>query len=144
MIFELTYDIKMDWQVFKISISPLQIKIFPFFFNFKELNWLFLFWKNILYSCLLLDRYRGTYCRERSEVTLHSRLFIFNGIPMFLIWLTWEFLQSGGGGVGRENQLLDGYIYVNSDFTIWKLLVPNVCISNFMTIPSSVNVLRPI
>ena len=44
---------------------------------------------------------------------------------------------------GSEKQLLDGYIYPDSDFTEWKLVVPNVCISNFMTIPSSVNFLRP-
>ena len=43
------------------------------------------------------------YCRERSEVTFNFRPFIFNGIPMFLIRLTWDilqFLQEGGvGGV---------------------------------------------
>ena len=50
---------------------------------------------------------------------------------------------TGGGGGGSEKQLLDGYIYPDSDFTEWKLVVPNVCILNFMTIPSSVNFLRP-
>ena len=49
---------------------------------------------------------------------------------------------TGGWWGGREKQLLDGYIYPNSDFTEWKLVVPNVCISNFKTIPSSVNFLR--
>ena len=49
-----------------------------------------------------------------------------------------------GGWGGSKNQLLDGYRYPDSDFTEWKLVVPNVCISNFMTIPSSVNFLRPI
>ena len=78
-------------------------------------------------------------------MTFNFRPFIFNGILMFLIRLTWEFLQSGGGGgAGRENQLLDGYRYPDSDFTDWKLVVSNVCISNFMTIPSSLNFLRPI
>ena len=43
-----------------------------------------------------------------------------------------------GGWGGSKNQLLDGYRYPHSDFTEWKLVVPNVCISNFMTIPSSV------
>merc|ERR1739842_109522 len=51
---------------------------------------------------------------------------------------------SGGGGVGSKNQLLDGSRYPDSDFTEWKLVVLNVCISNFMTIPSSLNFLRPI
>ena len=44
---------------------------------------------------------------------------------------------------GSEKQLLDGYIYPDSDFTEWKLLVPTVCILKFMTIPSSLNFLRP-
>ena len=42
-------------------------------------------------------------CRERSEVTFNFRPFIFNGIPMFLIRLTWDilqFLQEGGVGAG--------------------------------------------
>ena len=44
---------------------------------------------------------------------------------------------------GSKNQLLDGYRYPDSDFTEWKLVVSNVCISNFMTIPSLLNFLRP-
>merc|ERR1712055_600617 len=86
------------------------------------------------------------YCRERSEVTLHFRPFIFIGILILLIRLHVFFhkFQEGLGGAGRENQLLDGYIYLNSNFTEWKLIVPNVCISNFMTIPSLVNFLQPI
>merc|ERR1712055_908660 len=83
------------------------------------------------------------YCRERSEVTLHFRPFIFNGILILLIRLHGYFFHKFQEG-GRENQLLDGYIYLNSDFTEWKLIVPNICISNFMTIPSSVNFLQPI
>ena len=47
------------------------------------------------------------------------------------------------GWAGSKNQLLDGYRYPDSDFTEWKLVVPNICILNFMTIPSSVNFLRP-
>ena len=65
---------------------------------------------------------------------------------MLLIRLTWGFLrtlQEGVGWGGSEKQLLDGYIYPDSDFTEWKLVVPNIYISNFMTIPSSVNFLRP-
>ena len=82
-------------------------------------------------------------------MTFNFRPFIFNGIPMFLIRLTWDilqFLQEGGLGWagGSKNQLLDGYRYPDSDFTEWKLVVSNVCISNFMTIPSSLNFLRPI
>ena len=46
------------------------------------------------------------------------------------------------GGEGKK--LLDGYIYPDSDFTEWKLAMPNVCISNFMTVLSSVNFLWPI
>ena len=49
----------------------------------------------------------------------------------------------GGRERGSEKLLQDGYIYPNSDITEWKLVVPNVCISNFMTIPSSMNFLRP-
>ena len=86
--------------------------------------------------------YHLSYCREHSEVTLHFTPFFFNGIPMFLIRLTWGFLLQEGGG--REKQLLDGYIYPDSDFTEWKLVVPNVFISNFMTIPSSLIFLRPL
>ena len=52
-------------------------------------------------------------------------------------------LSAGGWWGGSEKLLLDGYIYPDSDFTEWKLVVPNVCILNFMTIPSSVNFLRP-
>ena len=44
---------------------------------------------------------------------------------------------------GRE-ELLDRYIYPDSDITEWKLVVPNICILNFMTIHSSLNFLRPI
>ena len=43
----------------------------------------------------------------------------------------------------RERQLLDGYIYSDSDLTAWKLVVPNVYILNFMTIPSSLIFLWP-
>ena len=50
-------------------------------------------------------------------------------------------LQEGGG---IEKILLDGYIYTDSDFTKWKLVVPNICILNLMTIPSLVNFLQPI
>ena len=60
---------------------------------------------------------------------------------MFLIRLHGDFFhkcQSGGWG-GSKKQLLDGSIYSNSNVAEWKLVVPNVCISNFMTIPSSVN-----
>ena len=75
---------------------------------------------------------------------LHFRPFIFNGISMLLIRLTWGFLQTlKEGEDGRDKQLLEGYIYPDSDLTEWKLVVPNVWISNFMTIPSSVNFLRP-
>ena len=53
-------------------------------------------------------------------------------------------LTGGWEEDGREKLLLNGYIYPDSDFTEWKLVVSNVCISNFMTIPSSLNFLRPI
>ena len=37
-------------------------------------------------------------------------------------------LSGGGGGVvgydGSEKQFLDGYIYPDSDFTEWKLVMP--------------------
>merc|ERR1712055_282020 len=85
----------------------------------------------------------GYFCCERSEVTFNFTPFIFNGTPMFLIRLTWDILQFLQEG-GSKNQLLDGYRYPNSDFTGWKLVVSNVCISNFITIPSSLNFLRPI
>ena len=55
-----------------------------------------------------------------------------------------KFQEEEEEGVGSKNQLLDGYRYPDSDFTEWKLVVSNVCISNFMTIPSSLNFLRPI
>ena len=32
------------------------------------------------------------------------------------------------GWAGSEKELLDGYIYPDSDFTEWKLVVPNVYI----------------
>ena len=46
--------------------------------------------------------------------------------------------------MGGNELLLDGNIYSDSICTELKLVVPNVCISNFMTIPSMVNFLRPI
>ena len=48
------------------------------------------------------------------------------------------------GWGGSKKQLLDSYRYPDSDFSEWKLVVPNVSISNFMTIPSSVKFLQPI
>ena len=77
---------------------------------------------------------------------LYFRPLIFNGIPKLLIRLHGDFYRTvskENGVVGSEKLLLDGYIYPDSDFTEWKLVVPNVCILNFMTIPSSVNFLRP-
>ena len=64
-------------------------------------------------------------------MTLHFRPFIFNGIPFLLIRLTWGFLQTLQEGDGSEKQLLDGYMYPDSDLTEWKLVVTNVCILNF-------------
>ena len=54
---------------------------------------------------------------------------------------TWGFLQNcqsggwGGGVRGSEKLLIDGYIYPDSDFTEWKLVVLNLFTSNFLTIP---------
>ena len=62
----------------------------------------------------------------------------------------WIFLELAGGGgwwpvgVGSDELLLDGYIYPDSNYTEWKLVVQNVCILNFMTIPTPVIFLRPI
>ena len=63
-------------------------------------------------------------------------LFVYMGIFP-------ELSAGGWWGGGSEKLLLDGYIYPNSDFTEWKLVVLNICILNFMTIPSSVTFLRP-
>ena len=43
--------------------------------------------------------------------------------------------QKGGGRVvwwEEKKQLPDGYRYPDSDFTEWKLVVPNVCILNLL------------
>ena len=60
----------------------------------------------------------SSYCRERSEVTLHFGPLIFKGILMLLTRLHGDFFHKFQEG-GRENQLLDGYIYLNSDFTAY-------------------------
>ena len=52
------------------------------------------------------------------------------------------FLELGGGG--GDELLLDIYIYPDSNYTEWKLVVPNICISNFMTITTPVIFLQPI
>ena len=85
-------------------------------------------------------------CRERSKVTLYFRLFIFYGIPMHLVSLHGDISRTGRRRkvVGWHDELLlDGYIYPDSNCTEWKLVVPNVCISNFMTIPTPVIFQRP-
>ena len=53
-----------------------------------------------------LNNYLKHYCREHSEVTLHFRPFIFNGIPMLLIRLHGDFSinvsqEGGGDGEGK-------------------------------------------
>ena len=54
--------------------------------------------------------------------------FVYMGISPDLT------VQESGEEDGSEKQLLDRYIYPDSDFTEWKLVVPNVCISNFILV----------
>ena len=62
---------------------------------------------------ILIVSVRKYICRERSEVTLYIRPFIFNGIPMLLILLHGDlsrpYRRVGMGWGGSEKQLLDGF-----------------------------------
>ena len=50
----------------------------------------------------------------------------------------WKTAVWEGGGGGRNELLLDGNNYQDSNYTEWKLVMSNMAISNFETIPTPV------
>ena len=84
------------------------------------------------YLFIDLPSYWIFYCHERSEVTLLLRaLFRLHGDILRIVRrvvVVW----------GRDELLRDGNRYLDSDYTEWKLVMSNVSISNFLTIPTPV------